>query len=99
MSDWWEQVEMTRWRQIVAMAMCMALVSARPSAALAQGFDDLPPVVAGVIAKIGVLVDGVLGFLVAGNTLTDPKGEDVVAALGQVVVNFVNFFASLVTLF
>ena len=90
---------MRHWRQISAIGLSLLVLVSRAETVAAQGFDDLPLVLGNVLAKSAVILDGLLGFLVVGNTLTDPKGEDVVAALGQVVVNFVNFFASLVTLF
>lgn len=66
--------------------------------ARAQGFDQLPPVFATVIAKTGVLVDQVLGHWVVGDDLT-AQGTRLVGALAQSVVNTVHFLAQVVTWF
>ena len=66
---------------------------------MAQGFEQLPPLVASVLTKTAVIVDQVLGHWVTGNSLTDPDGQQLVAAMAQAAVNTVHFLAQLVTLF
>ena len=90
---------MRGWQQVSAIGAVLLMLHSTAGAARAQSYDYLPPLVASVLAKLGVLTDNLLGALVVGNTLTDPKGQNVAAAVAQIVVNFVNFFAELVALF
>jgi hypothetical protein len=86
-------------RQVIAallIAVILLLVIAFP--ALAQGFEDLPPVLAAVISKTGVFVNQVLGHWANGNDLT-PQGVQLAGAIAQTVVNTVHFLAQFITLF
>lgn len=66
--------------------------------ALAQGFERVPPTLAAVISKTGVLVDKVLGHWVTGNDLT-PQGVQLAGDIAKSVVNTVHFLAQIVTWF
>jgi len=90
---------MKRGRLIAAVALGFLASLLLAGNALAQGAGPLPPILAKVLAKLAVLVDGVLGFWVTGDTLTDPLGERLVGSLGQIAVNGVDFLARLVILF
>lgn len=90
---------MKRWRPIAAVVLCFLGLLLLAGTALAQGAGPLPPVLANVVTKVAVLVNGVLGFWVTDNTLTDPAGKDFVGSLGQLAVNVVDFLARLVILF
>jgi len=92
-------VDVRRLWPIAAVAVLLALMVLGSGEASAQGFDDLPPVLADVLARSSVIVDSLLGFFVSGNTLTVPQGEQLVSSLGQIVINFTHFAALLVTLF
>jgi hypothetical protein len=86
-------------RQVIAallIAVTLLLIVTVP--ALAQGFQDLPPVLAAVISKTGVFVNQVLGHWVSGNELT-PQGVQLAGAIAQTVVNTVHFLAQFITLF
>jgi hypothetical protein len=88
-----------RWQPIaMTLAFLLAPLS-RPGTALAQGNQDMTPVLANVLAKLAILVDGVLGFWVAGGAVTDPLGERLVNSLGGIAMNVVEFVARLVMLF
>lgn len=87
------------WRPIAAAVLGFLASLSLAGTALAQGAGPLPPILANVLAKLAVLVDGVLGIWVNGNTLIDPAGEDLVASLGQIAINVVDFSARLVILF
>ena len=45
-------------------------------------FELIPPVLADILVRIGVLLDGVLGSWVSGNDLTNSAGQDFVTSLG-----------------
>lgn len=90
---------MKRRRLIAAVALGFLVVLLLAGTALAQGAGPLPPILAKMLAKAAVLVDGVLSFWVTDGTLTDPFGEQLVGSLGQIAVNGVDFLARLVTLF
>jgi len=84
---------MKRWRIIVILLLSLLMSLSVAGTALAQGAEDLPPILANVLTKLAVLFDGMLDFWVVGNTLTDPIGERLVGSLGQIVMNVVDFFA------
>jgi len=49
--------------------------------AFAQDRENLPSVLDDIVVPIMVIIDAILGCWVAGNTLTDPLGEDLAASL------------------
>ncbi len=84
---------MKRWRTIAIVLLGLVVSLSLVGTALAQGAEDLPPIVASVLTKLGILFNGMLDFWVVGNTPTDPIGEQLVGSLGQIAVNVVDFFA------
>lgn len=89
---------MKRWQAISAVALSLLILLLLATPALADDFDQIPPELAAIISKFGVLIDGVLGHFVLGNDLTS-GGQELVGAVGQVVHNTVHFFAQIVTMF
>ena len=84
---------MKRWRTIAVVLVSLLLSLSLAGTALAQGAADLPPIVASVLTKLGVLFNGILDFWVVGNSPTDPIGENLVSSLGQIAVSVADFFA------
>jgi len=84
---------MKRWRTIAIVLLGLVVSLSLVGTALAQGAEDLPPIVASVLTKLGILFNAMLDFWVVGNTPTDPIGEQLVGSLGQIAVNVVDFFA------
>jgi len=91
--------KLKRWQAVSAVVLSLLIVLLAVTPALGEDFEQIPPLLARVISKTGVLVDRVLGHWVSGNDLTSPAGEDLIEAVGQVVVKTVNLLAVLVTLF
>jgi len=85
---------------ITSFSITAVLSILMTSAAHAQDFQfqAVPPEIANVLVKMGVIIDGVLGRWVAGNALT-VDGGTFVNAIAQTVVNTTHFLAVLVTLF
>jgi hypothetical protein len=91
---------MRRWLIIAVPLSAFFGAFAMTGKALAQSdFEVIPPVIADIMVKTGVIVDGVLGTWVSGNNLTHPRGEDLVASLGHIAVAVTHFFATAATLF
>ena len=91
---------MKRWKTIAVILSGVVLVLWLPGKALAQDAGlGVADVLADVVTKLAVLVDGVLAYWVEGGTLTDPLGERLVGSLGQISTNTADFLAILVTLF
>jgi hypothetical protein len=91
---------MRRWLTIAIPLSAFLGAFAMTGRAMAQDdFQLIPPIVAEIMVKTGVIVDGVLGTWVSGNNLTDPRGVDLVGSLAQIVVNVTHFFATAATLF
>ncbi len=84
---------MRRWQQISAIALGLVVLLSWAGKAMAQGGADLPPILGDVLVKIAVVIDGVLGFWVSGNTLTDPWGQQLASSLATLANNMVNFLA------
>jgi hypothetical protein len=89
---------MKRWQVAAAVLLSSIMLPLVATQARAQSFDQLVDEVAVVTVKYGTLVNGLLGYWVRGNALTNP-GEYLVGALAQTAVNTVHFLAQLVTLF
>jgi len=90
---------MKLWRVlIISLAIVAVLSISLTSIANAQEFQLVPPEIANVLVKMGVIIDGVLGYWVSGNALTFDGGT-FVNAIAQTVVNTTHFLAVLVTLF
>jgi hypothetical protein len=89
---------MKRWQVTAAILLPSLILLLRASQARAQSFDQLVNQVAIVTVKSGMLIDGLLGYWVHGNALTNP-GEYLAGALAQTAVDTVHFLAQLVTLF
>jgi hypothetical protein len=91
---------MRRWLTIAIPLSAFLGAFALTGRAMAQSeFELVPPVIADIMVKTGVIIDGVLGTWVSGGNVTQPRGEDLVASLGQIVVNVTHFFATVATLF
>jgi len=91
---------MRRWLIIAIPLSAFLGAFAMSGRAMAQDdFEGLPPLVADIVVKTGVIIDGVLGTWVSGGDLTHPRGEDLAAQLAQIVVNVTHFFATAATLF
>ena len=93
---------MKRWQAISALALSFTVSLVTANRALADDAEDIPPVLATIITKTAVLLNGLLDYWVnaaTGNTVTDPAGEQLIGSIGQVIVNVVHFFAQLVTFF
>jgi hypothetical protein len=88
-----------RWHAIAVALVVLLILISSGAPAYAQSFEQVPPVLAAVISKTGVMIDSVLGHWVSGNALTNPGGEQLVADAARTVVNTVHFLAQLVTLF
>jgi len=74
----------------------LLLFVSKAGSALAQGDEDVPPVLGSVLLKLATIVDGILSMWVnstTGNTLTDPGGEQLVDYLAELAKNLVLFFA------
>jgi len=56
---------------------------------MSSGLDIL----SGISYRIAALVDGLLGYAVSGNTLTDPSGVQFASALSAIIRNMVIFSA------
>jgi len=84
---------MKRWRTVAIPLLGLVMLLSLASTALAQGDEDLPPILGGILVKIAAIVDGILDFWVVGNTLTDPLGEQLASSLAQLAHNVVNFLA------
>jgi hypothetical protein len=91
--------KLKRWQVVSAVVLSLLILLLAVTPALGEDFEQIPPLLATVISKAGVIVDGVLGYWVSGNDLTSPAGAGLIGAVGQVAVNTVHFFALLVTLF
>jgi hypothetical protein len=89
---------MKRWQVIAAILFPLLLTFSVATVARAQGWEQAPAQLAAVIAKAGVLVDGLLSHWVSGANLTSPDGEQLVAALAHAAVYTVHFFAELATI-
>jgi len=61
--------------------------------AFAQDGDNIPSLLDEIVVPIMVIIEGILGYWVAGNTLTDPVGEQLVASLSQIVQELADFLA------
>lgn len=86
---------MRRWQQISGITLGLLLLISEGSSALAQGDENLPPVLGDVLLKLATVFDGLLNFWVnstTGNTLTD-SGELFVSAIAELARNVVLFFA------
>jgi hypothetical protein len=83
---------------IVSISLVVLLSLLMTSGANAQEFEAVPPKIADILVKIGVIIDGVLGHWVSGNALSG-EGVTLVSEIGQTVVNTTHFLALLVTLF
>ena len=90
--------KLRRRQAIVALLMAVFMLLFLGPPALALGFERLPPALASVIVKTGVLVDQVLGQWVTGSDLT-PHGVELTGAIAQSVVNTVHFIALVFTWF
>jgi hypothetical protein len=87
-------------RLVIATALLLFVILLLAIApAHAQTFEQLPPLMSAVINKTGVIIDGLLGHWVTGNTLTDPEGTQLVAGIAQTVTHTVHFLAQLVIVF
>jgi hypothetical protein len=85
---------MKLWRVVIVCLPIIALLSlSMTSTAQAQEFLAVPPEIANVLVKAGVIIDGVLGHWVSGNALTVDGGA-FVNAIAQTVVNTTHFFAT-----
>lgn len=87
---------MRRWHRISGIILALFFLSSKGGSALAQGDEDIPPVLGGVLLKLAVIFDGILSMWVdseTGNTLTDPAGERFVNYLATLASNLVLFFA------
>jgi len=91
--------KLKRWQAVSAVVLSLLILLLAVTPALGDDFERIPPLLATVISKSGVFVDGLLGHWVSGNDLTSPAGEGLIEAVGQLAVNTVHFFAVLVTLF
>jgi hypothetical protein len=83
---------------IVSLTLVVLLSLLMTSTANAQEFEAVPPTIADVLVRIGVIIDGVLGHWVSGNALSE-QGVTFVGSIGTMVVNTTHFLALLVTLF
>ena len=93
---------MKRWQTISGVALGFIVLSLSANRVLAEDAEDIPPVLANIVTKTGVLLNGLLDHWVnasTGTTLTDPAGAQLIGWMGQVIENVVHFFAQLVTLF
>ena len=90
---------MKRWHRVLVPALCALSWLSLPAGARAETFEDLPPVLAQVLARLAVIFDNLLASFVSGNVLTDPKGEGLVGVTAQIVMNVTQFLAELVKLF
>jgi len=91
---------MRRWLIIAIPLSAFLGAFAMTGRAMAQyEFEALPPLIADIVVKTGVIIDGVLGTWVAGGNLIHPRGEDLATHLSQIVVNVTHFFATAATLF
>jgi ABC-type Fe3+-siderophore transport system permease subunit len=90
---------MKRWQAVVTALLALGMLVLLGATAHAQSFAQLPPLLAAVVTKTAVIVDGVLSHWVTGNTLTDPQSYQLVAGIAQTVVSVTHFFANLVVLF
>jgi len=66
--------------------------------ALAQTSGNVSSVLSDISVRLLVIIDSFLGYFVSGNTVTDPKGEDLVAALAGIASNLADFLAQFSTL-
>jgi ABC-type Fe3+-siderophore transport system permease subunit len=89
---------MKRWQAVVTALLTLVMLVFLGATAHAQSRAQLPPILAAVVTKTAVIVDGVLSHWVTGNTLTNPEGNQLVAGIAQTVVSTVHFFAHLVLL-
>jgi len=86
---------MRRWQQVSGITLGLLLLISEGGSALAQGDENLPPVLGDVLLKLATMFDGLLDFWVSsatGNTLTD-SGELFVNAIAELSRNVVLFFA------
>jgi hypothetical protein len=87
---------MKRWHQISGITLGLLICILSAGSALAQGDEDIPPVLGEVLLKLAVIFDGILSLWVdsaTGNTLTHPMGERFVNYLAELAQNTVLFFA------
>jgi hypothetical protein len=84
---------MRRWQRMGLVLVCSLMALSRAGTAQAQGGGSSLSILSDVLVKVFVIVDEVLGFFVSGNALTDPKGEDLAAALATIVHNIMDFVA------
>ena len=91
---------MRRWLTIAVPVSAFLGAFAMTGRAMAQdSFDLIPPLIADIMVKTGVMIDGVLGSWVTGGDLTHAHGENLVADLGQIVINVTHLLARAATLF
>jgi len=89
---------MKRRNAIAALLLAASMLLFFGAPVLAQGFQDLPPTLASVITKTGILFNQMLSHWVAGNDLT-PQGVQLADAIAKTAVNTVHFFAVLISSF
>jgi hypothetical protein len=89
---------MKRWQAIATALLALLILLFVGATAHAQSFEQLPPLMAGVITKTAVIVNSLLSHWVTGNSLTDPQGIDLVGQIAQTAVNTVHFLAQVVVL-
>jgi len=84
---------MKSWQR-VAIGMLSPLVTLWwAGTAFADDSQNIPSLLDEIVVPIMVIIEGILGYWVAGNTLTDPVGENLVASLSQIVQELADFLA------
>ncbi len=85
---------MKRWQQITSALLLTLLVDLSwTGVALAQDGGNASDLLTRVAEHILRLTEGLLSLFVAGNVLTEPKGEDLVSALGTIGNSLADFLA------
>ena len=90
---------MKRWPLIAWTALLSFLASLGwGGVALAQEGNETRDILSQVVVPILVIVRGTLDYFVVGNTLTDPKGEQVTMSLATIIHWMVLWVSELTTL-
>ena len=66
--------------------------------ASAQTGGSASSILSDISVRLLVIIDSLLGYFVSGNTLTEPKGEDLVGAFAGIASNLADFLAQFSTL-